>query len=47
MTTGGDDSQKAKMNANYGTDKDKLISVVEGYRTRKYVEDLDIVKRDY
>lgn len=41
------DVDKAKMNANFKTDKDKLITIIEGYRQRKYVEDIDILKRDY
>ena len=41
------DIDKAKMHANFGTDKAKLIKIVEGYRQRKYVEDIDIIKADY
>jgi len=35
------------MNANFKTTKEKLITIIEGYRQRKYVEDLDILRRDY
>lgn len=41
------DLEKAKMNANFGTDKARLIKIVEGYRQRKYVEDMDILRKDY
>ena len=41
------DVDRAMKNANFKTNKAKLIEIIEGYRQRKYVEDVDILKRDY
>lgn len=41
------DVDRAMKNANFKTNKAKLIEIIEGYRQRKYIEDVDIMKRDY
>lgn len=41
------DVDRAMKNANFKTNKAKLIEIIEGYRQRKYVEDVNILKRDY
>ena len=37
------DSVKAAKHANFNTDKEKLITIVEGYRQRKYIEEMEII----
>jgi len=37
------DSVKAANNANFKTTKAQLITIVEAYRQRKYVEDIGII----
>ena len=51
MTNGGqgailDDSSRAAQNANYKITKKQLIDVIEAYRQRKYVEDIDYIKNE-
>lgn len=41
-----DDSVRAAQNANFKVTKSQLIGVVEAYRRRKYVEDLDYIKTE-
>jgi len=38
------DAARAKAKANFGLTKDDLINVIECYRQRKYVEDLEYIK---
>ena len=41
-----DDSSRAANNANYKVSKQQLIDVIECYRQRKYVEDLEYIKNE-
>lgn len=40
------DSDRAALNANFRVKKDQLIAIVECYRQRKYVEELDYLKNE-
>ena len=39
-----DDSSRAKAQTNFGVNKQELIQVVEAYRQRKYVEDIEYIQ---
>jgi|APSaa5957512535_1039671.scaffolds.fasta_scaffold18373_1 hypothetical protein len=39
-----DDSKRAANNAVYKVNKEQLIKLIECYRQRKYVEDIDYIK---
>jgi hypothetical protein len=41
-----DDSARAASNSNFKVSKQQLVDVIECYRQRKYVEDIEYIKND-